>query len=64
MVRLCHTIMDMNIHNAPGGPKSSAGGTIVNERDVANNAPKLGKLLFMCGGRHTSPTVSPGAITK
>jgi hypothetical protein len=33
----------MNYHDAPGGPKTSAGGAIVNERQVAINAPKIGE---------------------
>jgi hypothetical protein len=33
----------MNYRDALGGPKTSAGEAIVNEREVANNAPKIGE---------------------
>ena len=33
---------DMHWHEASGGPKSSTGGTITIEHEVANNAPKIG----------------------
>ena len=37
---------DVNKHEVPGGPKSSTGGAIINEREVTSNAPKIGKTSF------------------
>jgi hypothetical protein len=46
---------DVNKHEVPGGPKSSTGEVIINEREVTNNAPKIGKTSFHIWMRKCEP---------
>ena len=47
MVRLCHTKVIWINMKYQVVPKSSAGRTMINEREVANNAPPIGKNFYL-----------------
>ena len=55
MVRLCRTIMIWINMSHKVGPKSSAGGAIINEREVANNAPQIGKTYIYIRTKNCEP---------
>jgi hypothetical protein len=45
----------MNYRDALGGPKTSAGEAIVNEREVAINAPKIGESAIYMWMKKSEP---------